>query len=226
MLRREWRWENASDVETMEGPEFGDLDNKIEIEVRINLPSATRKIRPDTKYLGPVHPLVFAAFVEWLYHGFAGFGLNNNSLHQVDATTLIQLWVFAGKVGVKACQNACLEGIELWRQNSNTIQTCDLSWIYENAEGGYEECRLKRLLIDQCAWRLDAGWVLGSGMDTDEDFPRQALVDLVGAMRLLLDGGKKIDLDEAPFLRLESRKKLYWLQVEEERVAEVLERPE
>jgi hypothetical protein len=31
MLRREWRWEKAQDIETMEGVGWGDLDGKVEV---------------------------------------------------------------------------------------------------------------------------------------------------------------------------------------------------
>jgi hypothetical protein len=100
-----------------------------QIDVRIKLPSAPRQIRLDKDEVGPVGHSVFAAFVHWLYKGFSSFGLDGVSKNQVDATLLMKLWCFAGRIGVPLCQNHCIEGIEMWRVNSRTIQTSALGWV-------------------------------------------------------------------------------------------------
>ena len=148
-----------------------------------------------------------------MYRGFDGFGLDPYSDRQIDASTLIQLWVFAGKVGVPACQNDCIEGIEMWRQNSGIVQTEELSWVYENTkEYTLDQCKLKKLLIDQCAWKLDGDWVTSGELSTEEQFPRMAMVDMMAQMRHLLTSGA-YTLGGPPFARLEWRRSLYWLPV-------------
>ena len=215
MLRREWRWENKSDIETMEGNGFGDEEGKIEVEVRIKLPAAMRQIRLNTREVGPVSHPVFAAFVDWLYKGFPGCMM-------YDAETLIQLWVFAGKIGIPELQNDCIENIEFQRTKTNVIQTSALGWVYNNTENYKEGCKLKKLLIDQCAWKLDGNWIACDGMD-EESFPRQALVDMVAKMRLLLDERKTGEaIRPEPFSTLELRKKNYWVPVERRSLKEVL----
>ena len=227
MHKREWRWEDKENVEPIiwlaEGELKGDEDkNKIEVDVRVKIPEAVREIRLNTSELGEVSRIVFAAFVNWLYHGYAGFGLNGVADKQMDAVTLIQLWVFAGRIGVPECQNHCIEGIEWWRQTSNIIQTSMLRWVYDNTmEYVPQKCPLRSLLIDQCAWKLDGTWLLSEidGRKNEEQFPREALVDLVSRMRVVLNEGMA-----PPFLNSECRKRAYWIEVEEKRVAEVLER--
>lgn len=66
MLRREWRWENAKDIPSMEGNGFGDQDGKIEIDVTIRLPpSEVRITRLNKMEVGEVTCMVFAAFLDW-----------------------------------------------------------------------------------------------------------------------------------------------------------------
>lgn len=90
MLRREWRWEDVKDLPTLDS--VGDEDN-IEIEVKIKLPGAISQHVLDKEKFRDVKRNVFASFMDWLYLGFAGFGLNQHSERQIDASTLIQLWV-------------------------------------------------------------------------------------------------------------------------------------
>ena len=88
-----------------------------------------------------------------------------------------------------------------------------LGWIYDNTDGYDEgECALRSLLIDQCAWKLDGKWFLGEveGTKNEEQFPRQALVDLVSRMRVVLT-----DHVRPPFLNSELRKEEYWIEIEE-----------
>ena len=179
------------------------------------LSDAVRELRLDTEELGDVPRTVFAAFVNWLYHGYPGFGLFHPLSDHVsfDAVTLIQLWVFAGRIGVLECQNHCIEGIEWWRMTSNIIQTSMLAWIYENTEEYHnEDCGLRSLLIDQCAWKLDGKWLLSDrdGVQNEEQFPREALVDLVSRMRVILNEDVR-----PPFLYSETRKNSYWIQIEQ-----------
>lgn len=216
-----------------------DSDEKTEIEVVIKLPDAVggaslgtdektdvREVKLDTEELGEVRRTVFAAFVNWLYHGYLGFGLHHplDKLdHEFfDDATLIQLWVFAGRIGVPECQNDCIEGIEWWRTMTNIIQTSMLNWVYENTEEYFQEgeCGLRALLIDQCAWKLDGNWLLAEldGKKNEEQFPRQALVDLVSRMRVVLN-----ERVLPPFAYSQLRRGTYWIQVEEKRVCELLE---
>jgi hypothetical protein len=211
MLRREWRWEHENDVDTMEGNGYGDIEGKIQIDVRIKFPGAVRQLHLDQDELGEVSLNVFAAFIDWLYKGFAGFGINRATQMHYDALTLIKLWVLAGKLGVPACQNNCIEGIELLRLKTNSIQPTALGWVYENTKEYQGECKLKKLLIDQCAWVLNGNWILSSGLLGEVQVPRQALVDILGRMRLMLTAGVK-PTDEPPFARLDWRKRLYWIE--------------
>jgi hypothetical protein len=247
--RREWRWEDKESVdEIMEIGGSADSETKLDVDVVIKLPDVVRDFNPDTKEnegaddldpemkfsnvvrelkldtaeLGYVTRAAFAGFVSWLYHGYPGFGLFHPlENHPVfDAVTLIQLWVFAGRIGVPECQNHCIEGIEWWRMTSNIIQTSMLGWVYENTQEYDEgECGLRALLIDQCAWKLDGKWLLGEleGTKNEEQFPRQALVDLVSRMRVVLN-----EHVPPPFLNSELRKEAYWMEVEQKRVCDVL----
>jgi len=104
----------------------------------------------------------------------------------VDCQTLIELWVFAGRAGVPQCQNACIEGIEMWRLQTGIIQTLNLAWIYENTKDYEDEkCGLKKLLIDQCTWSLDLTSITNE--TTDDEMPRVALVDMLTRMRTLMN---------------------------------------
>lgn len=222
-----------------------DSEAKMDVDVVIKLPNVVREVQPDTKEnedidpemkfsdvvrelkldteeLGDVTRGVFAAFVNWLYHGYPGLGLFHHldDHASFDAATLIQLWVFAGRIGVPECQNHCIEGIEWWRMTSNIIQTSMLGWVYEKTkEYDKEECGLRSLLIDQCSWKLDGKWLLGEveGTKNEEQFPRQALVDLVSRMRVVLN-----EQVRPPFFHSELRKEAYWIEVEEKRVSDVL----
>lgn len=200
-----------------------DSEQKMDVDVVIKFPDVgVKEVKLDTEELGDVGRTVFAAFVNWLYHGYAGFGLFH-PLHEhqhFDAVTLIYLWVFAGRTGVSECQNHCIEGIEWWRMTTNIIQTSMLSYIYKNTvEYEAQECPLRSLLIDQCAWKLDGNWLLGEneGTKNEQQFPREALVDLVSRMRVVLNEEMR-----PPFWNSEMRKEVYWIQVEDRRVCEVL----
>ena len=223
----------------------GDSEEKVEVDIVIKLPSVVREVQSDTKKnenddpemkfsdvvrelkldtgeLGDVTRTVFAAFTSWLYHGYTGLGLFHplDSHPSFDAVTLIQLWVFADRIGVPECQNHCIEGIEWWRMTTNIIQTSMLAWIYENTEEyDKDDCGLRSLLIDQCAWKLDGHWLLSdmAGVKNEEQFPRQALVDLVSRMRVVLNENVR-----PPFAYSELRWLKYWVEVEEKSVCEVL----
>lgn len=149
---------------------------------------------------------VFAAFLDWLYNGFEGFGLGDDKplgTRTVDCQTLVELWVFAGRAGVPQCQNACIEGIEMWRQKTGIIQTLNLAWIYDNTkEYEYEKCGLKKLLVDQCTWSLDVTSITNE--TTNDEFPRIALVDMLTRIRKLMNDG--VSIMGKPFESLEIRK--------------------
>ena len=97
-----------------------------------------------------------------------------------------------------------------------------LGWVYENTQDcpyDEEDCPLRLLLIDQCAWKLDGNWLLSEmdGKKNEEQFPRQALVDLVSRMRIILN-----ERILPPFLNSEMRRAEYWIKVEDKRLFEVL----
>lgn len=148
--------------------------------------------------------MVFAGFVDWLYHGFAGFHLFPASLNPLGPTSLIQLYVFAGKAGIPALQNDCIEGIEWWRRQTGTAQLGDIAWVYEYTTAS---SKLRKLLIDQCAWTVDRNW---GAEDAEGDFPRAALVDLLREMHLLFRSNARFGIDKAPFSSLEWRQIRYW----------------
>jgi hypothetical protein len=239
-LRREWRWEDKENVEEVMAT---DSDEMMNIKVLIKLPDlsceprsvahattsavksktnvseAIHELKLDFDQVGIVPRAVFAAFVNWLYHGYAGFGLHLPlaSHAAFDATTLIQLWVFAGRIGVRECQNHCIEGIEWWRMTTNIIHTAMLRWVYDNTEDYAEgECGLRALLIDQCAWKLDGTWLVAEvkGVKNHEQFPRQALVDMVSRMRVILN-----EHVPPPFENSEMRQEAYWVEVDDEYAA-------
>lgn len=155
--------------------------------------------------MGDVSAPVVAAFSNWLYNGASGFGLVPSKEDKITATTLIRLWVFAGKVGVPECQNDCLEAIEWWRQESRHAQVEDVVWVYEHTETGN---KLRKLLRDQCIW------LLGGGGAAEDTFPKEILLDLLEGIRSLWkgEGGNTGTL---PFSREEYRKAEYHLPVEE-----------
>jgi hypothetical protein len=154
--------------------------------------------------------MVFATFLDWLYNGYAGFGLEPPVERKIGAATLIQVWVFAGKIGIPACQNDCVEGIEWWRNSTDMVQVAEVEWLYDNTEEfAPGECKLRKLLIDHCAWQL------GGVSEVEESFPRAALVDLLGEMKALFRSGASITVHEPPFSSLEWRKASYYMPVEE-----------
>jgi hypothetical protein len=221
--RREWRWEDRESVDVIMS-ESGEAEEKMDVDVVVKLPDdGVKEAKLDTEELGDVGRAVFAAFVNWLYHGYCGFGLflPVDEHPHFGPVTLIQLWVFAGRIGVPECQNHCIEGIEWWRMTTNIIQTSMLGWVYENTmEYDEQDCPLRLLLIDQCAWKLDGNWLLGEmeGKSNEEQFPRRALVDLVSRMRVVLN-----ENIVGPFFNSEMRKEAYWIDFENKSVSEVLE---
>ena len=58
-----------------------------------------------------------------------------------------------------------------------------LKWVYANTTDynhRNEQCPLRNLLIDQCAWLLDESWLLRTGeagVQNDTVFPREALIE-------------------------------------------------
>jgi hypothetical protein len=65
MLRREWRWESESDVDSMEGNGYGDAEDKVEVDVRIKFPGdLVRQIVLHKDEIGDVGPRAMAAFVD------------------------------------------------------------------------------------------------------------------------------------------------------------------
>jgi hypothetical protein len=128
------------------------------------------------------------------------------------SSDLIKLWVFAGKIGVPACQNHCIEGIELLRRQTNTINTAMLGWVYDNTHGMPSGDKLKTLLLDQCSWKLDGMWVLAGGLGDELGVPREALVHLLGRVMVMMQSDVKVVIDEPPFAKLEWRKHFYWIE--------------
>jgi hypothetical protein len=128
MLRREWRWEDSADIETM----ATDIDGTTEVDVRIKLPGEhIRRVHLDNDVFGGPSPIrVFAAFVDWLYKGYHGFTVDWSPYLKYDSDTLIQLWVFAGTIGVPACQNHVIEALEAIRHTTSTINTTMLGWVW------------------------------------------------------------------------------------------------
>jgi hypothetical protein len=59
-------------------------------------------------------------------------------------------------------------------------------------------------------------------MNSEESLPCDALRDVVGQMREMLDTGVNTMRATPPFASLKGRKKLYWELVEEKSVEEVL----
>ena len=213
MLRREWRWENESDLETMEGTGYGDKEEKVQVDVRIKLPGdPVRHIILNKDEIGDVCPRAVAAFVDWLYKGFAGFTYDDVPHIKYSSTELIKLWVFAGKIGVPACQNDCIEGIELVRRHTNVVNTRIIGWVYENTKGMEGGDKLKRLLLDQCSWKLDGLWILAGGLNDESSIPREAVVRLLGSVMALAQSNVNIMTAQPPFALLEWRKSLYWIE--------------
>lgn len=213
MLRREWRWEHEGDVATMEGNEFGDEDGKVQVDVRVKLPGdRVRHIMLDKEEVGDVGPRAIAAFVDWLYNGFAGFTFDKSTHMKYSSTELVKLWVFAGKIGVPACQNHCIEGIELLRYQTNTINTRMIGWVYENTKGMQFADKLTTLLIDHCCWKLDGMWILAGGFGNELEVPREAVIHILGRVMALTQSDVNIMHHSPPFESLEWRKRFYWIE--------------
>lgn len=210
MLRREWRWELEGDMDT-----FGSdsEENKVPVDVRIKLPGdPIRQVVLNKGEIGDVGPRAVAAFVDWLYKGFMGFTSNDFGRMKYTSSELIQLWVFAGHIGVPACQNDCIEGIEFIRQQTNTVNTGMIAWIYENTRGVKHEEKLKRLLLDQCVWKIDGALTLAGGLGDEKCVPREALVHLFGRVMTMMQSNVSIWAQPPPFSQLEWRKSLYWIE--------------
>jgi hypothetical protein len=186
-------------------------DKRIEIKINLPAPGLYNEITLP-KVLGRVRRPVFAAFIQWLYRAFPGQLFPPTDL-DIDAPTLIELWVLAGRLGVPGCQNDCILAIELERRKTNIIETAKIRWVYENTRE-YERgcCGLRNLLVDQCAWVLDENWLLGAldGTANAGQFPRECLVDIVARLRVLLREGIK---GPEPLKDIEGRKGgNYWVK--------------
>lgn len=213
MLRREWRWERNCDIESMEGNGYGDEEGKVQVDVRIKLPGASvRNIDLSTDEVGDIGARSVAAFIDWLYKGFAGFTFDNYAHMKYSSTELIKLWVLAGKLGVPACQNHCIEGIELLRFQTGSINTGMIGWVYGSTKGMRGNEKLKKLLVDQCAWRLHGPFIMGGGLGDDFGVPRDAIIHILGRVMLMAQSNVNFATDAPPFARIEWRKHLYWIE--------------
>lgn len=211
MLRREWRWEMENDMAS-----FGSdtEEKKVQVDVRIKLPGdPVRQVVLNKGEIGDVGPRAVAAFIDWLYKGFLGFTSGNNFAHmKYTSGELIRLWVFAGHIGVPACQNDCIEGITLLHHQTNTVNTGMIGWIYENARGMKHEDKLKRLLLDQCVWKIDGMLILAGGLGDEKCVPREALIHLFGRVMAMMQANVQVTTEQPPFALLEWRKSLYWIE--------------
>ncbi|KAL3423349.1 hypothetical protein PVAG01_05096 [Phlyctema vagabunda] len=167
------------------------------VQVSVQLPYAT----PDITMPAVLAPTdrVFLAFMDWLYNGIQFLDHPENV-----APILIQLWVFAERVHVPTCQNACIEGIERRRQETGIIETAMLGWVYSNTPLDRPSA-LKSLLIDQCVWKLDPQWLLSF----DLQFPRDALLDIAVRMRSIFHY-PSLAVGKCPFDTVLGRKDRYW----------------
>jgi hypothetical protein len=162
-------------------------DGSIKLDIKVKFPTARTQhgFRLDDA-IGDVRHNVFATFVDWLYLGPGQFEPKDVT---VTNQLLIQLWVFAGRLGIPSCQNDCIAAIEENRKRNRTIATSMLGWIYNNTRDyGKTQCGVKNLLIDQCALALDEKWLL-QGMQQPgfaEQFPTECLFDIIIRMRVLL----------------------------------------
>lgn len=186
---------------------FSKLSKKTRTKIQVKLPYLPNQINkkmvhtidlPDDISVSPV---VFAAYITWLYHG--------NSMilcMQFPAEVFVQLWVFAGRVGPPALQNDCIEGIERWRAASRMVQTGWLGWIYEHTRG---DCGLRRLLIDQCIWEIPSvEWFRANS----DDFPDEALVDLAARLLDVVGSAGYLLWADCPFLMAKARvRNYYWI---------------
>ncbi|KAG9242152.1 hypothetical protein BJ878DRAFT_187390 [Calycina marina] len=157
-----------------------DENGKVTVRATVKLPAeVVSEIFLDVEKFGPVRHEVIAAFVEWLYNGFDGFGIDQvkpPGMYPITERTLVELWVFAGRAGVPACQNACIEGLEQYRQETGVIAWEGFDYIYDNTkEYKNENNGLKKLVIDQCAWNIDMRVV---DTMTEQEFPRAARFDI------------------------------------------------
>lgn len=214
MLYREWRWVLAADIDSMECNGCCDKDGKVQVDVRIKLPGKNefRRIDLDKKEVGDIGDQVLRAFIDWLYKGFAGFTFDGYGHMKYHSSDIIKLWVFAGKVGIPACQNHCIEAIQLLHGQTGEINTGMLRWVYENTDGMRHNEKLKRLLIDHCTWGLPGMWILNGGLGDDLGVPREAVIHILG--RVLFMAQSSVNILEAapPFHILEWRKALYWIE--------------
>jgi hypothetical protein len=65
-------------------------------------------------------------------------------------------------------------------KQNKAIETSMLQFVYDNTKH-YSRgmCPLRNLFVDQCAWGLDAGWILSH----EDIFPKECLVDIVAKLR-------------------------------------------
>lgn len=152
MLRCEWRWESEVDIARMEEDGLGDKQQKVQVDVRIKFPGdIVHHLVLSKDHVGDVGASAVAAFVDWLYNGSAGFAFDANAHMKYSSTEIIKLWVFAGNIGVPACQNHCIEGVNLICTQTGSVNTTMIAWVYENTRGMQSQEKLKRLLLDHCA---------------------------------------------------------------------------
>lgn len=212
MLRREWRWESESDTVRLGADGLGDKE-KVQVDVRVKLPGeAVRQLVLHKDQVGDVGPSAVAAFVDWLYNRFAGFTLDGATHMKYSSTDLIKLWVFAGKTGAAACQNHCIEGIDLIGTQTGAVGTAMIGWVYENTKGMQSQDKLKRLLLDHCAWKLDLMWIVAGGLSDESTMPREALVHLLALAMTMMGSNHTPMTALAPFEQLEWRKAYYWIE--------------
>ena len=108
-------------------------DSIINVPVTISLPRPIHQpqkiILPEG--LGPVAPKTFAALISWLY-------LGEEFARDVKAVVMIELWVLAGKLDIKSCQNDCIVGIEKERQSRNVVEVGMMEWAWANTKDWVE----------------------------------------------------------------------------------------
>lgn len=203
--------EYSNELDWRDLEEAAKEEGEVEVDVVINLPAPLDfPTIPLPAEAGDTRKEAFGAFVEWLYCGRQAVFPPPNS--GTTAATLIELWVLAGRLGVPACQNECIVGIERLRRETMVIETHTLTWVYENTKDYAKgKCGLRNLLVDQCAWILDDDWIGGEdeGSENADLFSREALVDMILTMKRMFSKtmGWKPD-----FLYIPERRGEYWVK--------------
>jgi hypothetical protein len=110
--------------------------------------------------------------VHWLYTQKLDLAQIDDFLNEMSASDhLIRLWILADKLLIGGLQDAVNHELEELSIESNSANVVSLKYVYENTTS---DSKLRRLLLHQCASRLESSTFAESA----QLFPHEMLIEL------------------------------------------------